>query len=589
MKNINGNDLYQMVRYGASVIDSKRELLNDINIFPVPDGDTGNNLVHTLQTIVRESQVGESFHQTLESISESALIGARGNSGMIFAQFINGLRLASAGKDLVTLKEFAEMANDSVMHTYESLDHPVEGTILTVIKTWAKCLIEIYPVSENVKTFFFKAYANANQALKDTTNQLDVLKSRNVVDSGAMGFILFLEGINMYYNDEVLKETHKETIEFKQDHSQDEVGLYRYCTEGLIKSDVKNEHDILKALKKDGDSLIVAIGQHMFRVHIHTNNPAIVFKKLATFGTIISQKVDDMMMDIDMYKDEHDTVIVTDSIGDIDPVYLLKHHVHVIPMNVVSDGVNYFDKLTLNNDVLFDLIETGHEYPTTATPSISTVKTLFDKLLKNYKHILVITVSSQLSATHQIIQQEIKSRKDEQTKFTLIDSMTNSAAQGLLIMHAVEMLQDNKPVELIEKTLNEEKKQSEILVCLETFKYATMSGRLPKAVGKIGMALGIRPIMAIDQNGKGTAFGFALSQKGITKRIIKHIKKDMEKQGIKRYALVHCLNQEMSDAYENTFTELIGFPPTYITDVSSATAIHSGKGTVAIAYIKNKE
>ncbi len=586
---LNGNDLYQMFKYGATFISRKRKILNDINVFPVPDGDTGNNLAMTLQTIMTESVSKPSFHVTLDSISNAALIGARGNSGIIFAQFINGLRLSSAGDDEVSLERFAMMANDSVEHTYHSLSQPVEGTILTVMKSWANNLLEYYKQATSNRDFFLHAYAKAKIALDETKEQLEVLKKRDVIDSGALGFVTFLEGINSYFNAEQLEQESFEEIIIEHDHSEDDIGLYRYCTEGLVSHNNQKEDEILKALQGYGDSLIVAVGATMFRVHIHTNEPSNVFQVLSGFGHIIAQKVDDMTLDIKMKQTKYDTVIVTDSICDIDQNYLLINDVSVLPINVMIENVNYLDKLTINNTILFGLIDKGIEYPTTATPSSKNVKDLFDKLFGVYQKIVVISVSSKLSATYEVIQAEVKNLQSLGKEIVHIDSLTNSAAEGLLVKHAVELVQQQKSLTEIKEIINDEKARSEILVCLETFKYATMSGRLPKAVGNIGMALGIRPIMAIDKQGKGTAFGFALSQKGITKKIVKHIKRDLQEQGIEKYALVHCENIPLVKTYETLFTDIIGKKPEYIAEVSSATAIHSGKGSVAIAYIKERK
>ena len=586
MEYLTGHDLYQMFNYGTTFVVKKRKKLNDINVFPVPDGDTGNNLVYTMQTISRESKPQESFQATLDSISDSALIGARGNSGVIFAQFVNGLRTASKGKELVSLDEFADMALESVEHTYSSLSNPVEGTMITVIKEWAKGLKETLSAAKNIKDFFLVAYAMAEQALERTKEQLAILKKNNVVDSGAMGFVLFLKGVNSYFNKEQIEEMAYEELEIENTHDFHEEINFRYCTEGLVEYSNQKEEVIQETLKPYGDSLIVVMGAKMFRIHIHTNQPELVFKELREFGKIISQKVDDMIGDISMKYAESDTVIVTDSIADIDQNYLKENNVVVIPLNVNIEGTTYFDKVTLNNEILFDLIENSLEYPTTATPTIKYINDLFSKLLLNYKNILLVAVSSNLSATFNVIKKEVDQLVAKGKNIKIVDTLTNSVAQGLLVKKAVEMLKDGKSIDEIEKVLNEEKEKSEILVCLETFKYAMMSGRLPKAVGKIGMFFGIRPIMSIDDKGKGAAFGFALSQKGITKKIVKHVKKDLENKGIDRYALIHCLNQELLDEYKALFTEMIGKEPEYIAEVSSATAIHSGKGSVAIGYIK---
>jgi len=586
MDQLNGYDLFNMFKYGTTFVVKKRQKLNDINVFPVPDGDTGNNLVFTMQTISRESKAQDSFHETLESISDSALIGARGNSGVIFAQFVNGLRSASKGKNTVDLDEFSDMAEESVNHIYASLSNPVEGTMPTVIKDWANSLKEILKSVSNIKEFFLLAFLIAEKSLENTKQQLAVLKKNNVVDSGAMGFVLFLKGINSYFNNEEIEQTEYEELDISDAHDFLEEVNYRYCTEGLVEYKNQEEQVIMDSLKPFGDSLIVVMGSHMFRIHIHTNTPELVFKELTRFGHIITQKVDDMISDINMKKAKTDTVIVTDSIADIDQEYLKSKAAIVIPLNVNVNNVSYYDKLTINNEILFDLIDKSLEYPTTATPTIKYINDLFSKLLLNYKNILVIAVSSNLSATHNVVKKEVEKLVDKGKNIRIIDTLTNSVAQGLLVQRAIELLEEGKNIDEIEKIINEEKQKSEILVCLETFKYATMSGRLPKAVGKIGMFFGIRPIMSVDKKGKGAAFGFGLSQKAITKKIVKHVKKDLAEKGIERYALIHCLNEPLLNEYIDLFTDLIGKKPKFLANVSSATAIHSGKGSVAIGYIK---
>ena len=586
MKYLNGQDLYQMFNYGTNFVVKKRKQLNDINVFPVPDGDTGNNLVHTMQTISREAKVSDSFHETLESISDSALIGARGNSGIIFAQFVNGLRKASVNKDEVSIDEFTQMALDSVSHVYAALSNPVEGTMLSVIKDWADGLKHILLKVKSIKDYFKQASKKAELSLERTKEQLAVLKKNNVVDSGALGFVLFLEGVNAYFNDETIEEVDYEELELEVSHDFDEDITYRYCTEGLVEYKDLTEEVVKEALKPYGDSLVVVMGSHMFRVHIHTNQPELVFQELRRFGKIITQKVDDMIQDIAFKKSKRDTVIVTDSIADIDKSYLQEHDVAMIPLNITVDDVTYFDKVTINNEILFSMIEAGLEYPTTSTPTIKYINDLFSKLLLHYKHVIMILVAGELSATFRAIKTEADKLIEKGKDIYVIDSYNNSVSQGLLVKKAVDMLEEGKKAKEIVDAIEAMKHKTEILVCLETFKYATMSGRLPKAVGNIGMFFKIRPIMTLGDKGKGSAFGFALSQKGITKKIVKYVEKDLEKHEIEDYALIHCLNPELLAEYRQIFTELIGKPPLYESVVSSATAIHSGKGSVAIGYIR---
>jgi len=588
MEYINGKDLYQMFNYGSYNILKERQYLNEINVFPVPDSDTGNNLASTMQAIKQNSKPNESFHYALDSISESALYGARGNSGVIFAQFCNGLRFASKGKAKVTILEFANMVNESVDFVYQSITNPVEGTMLTVISDWANSLKNIVKIEiGNIKYAFEQAFLIARKSLELTKEKLHILKKHDVVDSGALGFVLFLDGINRYYNEEELDIEEIEQIEVEHIDEHDVDVKFRYCTEGLVMANKSIDQSNLRAdLQSLGDSLIIAKGLNIFRVHIHTDNPEIVYERLEKYGKIISQKVDNMKLDISLKQNDKKTVIVTDSIGDLPIEYINNNNIVVIPINVQIEDVDYFDKLSINNRILFDKIAKYKEYPTTATPSIKHIEDVFLKLMEDYDELLVISVASKLSATYNLFSEAAKKLSNDNKKITVIDTLTNSITEGLLVHKASELLKSGKTVDEIVKAIDEAKQKTKILVCLKTVKYATKSGRLPKVIGAIGNFIGMRPIMSLDKEGNGEAFSIAFSKKGITKKIIKLVKKEMEEHGIERYGLVHCLNPKLLEEYTTIFTNLIGKEPKYITEVSNATAIHSGIGTVAIGYIR---
>lgn len=584
MELINGNDLYQMFNYAAYYIRQERIKLNDINVFPVADGDTGDNLLHTLQTIILESEKTESFSETLYSISNSALIGARGNSGVIFAQFVNGLLTKDMNKEQISIEEFTTLIENSYSHTVSSLSNPQEGTMITVIREWGNILKQNLPTVTSLKDFFQKSLLQIQKVLENTKTMMNILSEKDVVDSGAMGFVLFVKGIASYYNNDEINITKYEEIKIDHHHFDGEV-TYRYCTEGLVKFDSFNYESISKNISDLGDSLIIAQGSERFRVHIHTNSPDLLFKKLKEFGTVETQKIDDMKLEMELKNSEKKRVLVVDSIADIDKTILDNNNVVVIPINISIDGIPYLDKLSISNELLFNELSSYKEYPKTATPSIKYLNDLFSKLLLRFDEVLVLTVSSKLSGTHDVIYEEARKLKEKGKNITVIDTYNNSATEGLLVLKAIELLNNDVPTKEIITTLEDYREKTQILVCLDTFKYATMSGRVPKVVGKIGMFLGMRPIMSLD-NGKGTAYGFSFSKKGITKKIRKLIEKDLTKGEIESFSIVHCMNEELAKSYADEFSKLIGKAPEFITQISSATAIHSGVGSVAIGYIK---
>lgn len=584
MEYINGKDLYQMFNYGTYYITKERKHLNDINVFPVADGDTGNNLLQTFKSILQGSEIEHSFSKALKSISNSVLMGARGNSGIIFAQFVNGLQKASIDADKISLEDFSILVKSSYEHTYASIINPVEGTIITIIKEWGNLLAKFSAVHKSIKKVFESTLISLKKTLTKTKTMMALLAENDVVDSGALGFILFVEGIVSYYNQDKLELLNFEDVKISDKHLYNKTN-YRYCTEGLVKYIDFDENKIRNDLNTYGDSLVIAKGQSRFRVHIHTNTPEKVFEALKFHGHIETQKIGDMQLELNLEKTSKKRVLVTDSIADIPKEYLDQNQIVVIPMNINIDSVSYLDKLSINNSILFRNLDSYLEYPKTSTPSISYVNDLFSKLLVKFDEVIVLTVSKELSGTHNLIKTESDILTTNEKKIYVIDSYNNSATEGLLVKKTLELLNKDVPSLEIVKKIEALRNKTQILVCLETFKYATMSGRLPKMVGKIGMFFKLRPIMSLEK-GKGSAFGIALSKKGITKKILKLVKKDMEKTGIESYSIVHCKNKELAIEYSDLFTKVIGKKPEFITEISSATAIHSGVGSVAIGYIK---
>jgi len=585
MELINGNDLYQMFNYGAYEVVQERIELNNINVFPVADGDTGDNLTQTLRRIVKESEQSDSFHQALREISESALIGARGNSGVIFAQFVNGLQANDFDKDQITIEEFADLVQKSYSHTVASLSNPVEGTMITILREWGDILKRLSQTTKKVRDVFIASFEHIQKVLQNTPKMLNVLSLNKVIDSGAYGFVLFVKGIVSYYNNDPLKSETHEKIEITSSHNHDTDVTYRYCTEGLVKYDTLDKSKLEKELSSLGDSLIIAQGKERFRVHIHTNTPELLFNKLKDYGVIENQKIDDMVLEIQLNNTKKKRVLITDSIADLDKKYIEENNIVVIPVNISMNQMEYLDKLSISNEIIFNQLDTLKEYPKTATPSIKYINDLFSKLLLKFEELIVVTVSHHLSGTHQIIKNEAEKLVKKGKKVFVVDSLNNSASQGLLVQKAVELIHQELPTENIVEQLESYREKTQILVCLSTFKYAMMGGRVPKIIGKVAMFFGIRPIMSLEK-GKGTAYGMSLSQKGITRRIKKLVQKDLDTVGIESYAIVHCMNKKLAEEYTELFTGMIGFAPASVSEISSATAINSGVGSVAVGYIK---
>ncbi|MBH1939589.1 DegV family EDD domain-containing protein [Mobilitalea sibirica] len=594
-KFVDGKVLLQWFYFGFQEVYQNKKYLNAINVFPVADGDTGTNLSITLKAMVEKPIKVNTFSGMLQAISEAGLANARGNSGILFASYVNGIASEGSSYKEVTLEQFSSIAYKAVSYLYQAVEKPIEGTMISVIKDWANYLYQNFQNYDNFKDLFANAYLTAQNSLKMTTSQLEVLKKNKVVDSGADGFVRFLNGINYYY---LAKKEVKSDNEVQDSFnlSNHEQSNYLYCTEFFMDISEKDIVPIRKDLKKIirdkinqlGDSLIITSFQDKVKIHIHTDVPEIVAQSLRPFGTFIEHKVDNMHLQNSIKTRQLSRIgIVTDSIADIPEDYKLKHQIHTLPLGLLIDDSVYLDKSTIKLEQLFHLMKDAESYPTSSQPEPGRVSIFLDNLLETYDYLIFITVSSELSGTYQTIQQEIKKIKDAEKKITLIDSKTNSGAEGLLVKYASNLLNNGLSYEEIAKKVKEQIPKTYIYVCLNTLEYAVRSGRVPNTVGKVGMKLGLRPIMTIDRNGKGAAFGVGFSQKGMTKKIFNLIKSTIARKGIQSYCIVHADNLELAMEYKSELTKMIGKEPEFITEISSVVAIHSGLGCVAVCFTEN--
>jgi len=236
---IDGRNLYYtFIAGGKRVIASQAEL-NRINVFPVNDGDTGTNLATTISSVIELLRPDRNYKVTAGRIAEAALMNARGNSGIIFAQFLYGLSLETESSATVNLRQFAESVQRAVRYVYEAVANPVEGTMLTVIKEWAEYLNASWHKFTDFSLFLTSSLAVLRKSLSETTSKLRILATAKVVDAGAKGFVLFVEGIIDYICSRNVKELMQSKTSapplFIEELIIAETVNFRYCTEAIIK------------------------------------------------------------------------------------------------------------------------------------------------------------------------------------------------------------------------------------------------------------------------------------------------------------------------------------------------------------------
>lgn len=589
LEKMNGENIYYGFVAGAHEVIKQKKELNRINVFPVADGDTGSNLAYTMNTIIQQANIEASPRETMATIAEAALMGARGNSGIIFAQFINGIYMEMEEIEDLTVMSFSSSVNRAVEYAYNSIAEPVEGTMITVMKDWANSL---YSHRENVVDFnelFTSSLEVALQSLIDTPKKLKVLRDAKVVDSGAKGFVHFVEGFLNFIITGEIKANGEMSEDIKLDadeiHFEGDFDLEnRYCTEALIEGENLDIDMIRESLKEFGVSLISAGNKNKMRIHIHTNNPDELFFELKKQGKIIYQKVDDMKRQYESrYSRNSDIALITDSIADLPKELMDKYQVHLLPLNLLIEGTNYLDKLTITPSYFYQLMDELEEYPSSSQPTVGEVEKVLNELSEHYKSILVVTVSKEMSGTYNSFKRAIENLSKRDLKVELVDSKLNSGAQGLVVLKAAEEIAKGKSFNEVVRITRETVENTDIFVSVPTLKYMLKSGRIGKVQAIAANILNLKPVVSIDKDGNGIIIGKAFSTNGNTKKIKELVNDIMRDKSIARYSLVHANASDRVEEYREYYSNLIGKEPEYIMEISPIVAMNAGIGSVAIS------
>ena len=593
-KLISGEEMYGWFSMGLSEVQTNRKYLNSINLFPIADGDTGSNMAMTIKAMVETTTKKLSFSEMIKTFAKAGLANARGNSGILFVSYFNGMASETSDSESISIEEFAEIAHKAVSYMYKAIETPTEGTMITVIREWADFMHQNRLKYDNFLDFFNDAYSVAKQALANTAKQLQIHKKNNQVDAGAQGFVHFLHGINLYYTNEDIEVSKPLLTPLIDDHGSSY--KYRYCTEVYLRLNEKYENKtsdeltemIKTTLNHLGDSLIISVNDKRVRVHTHVNDPQELIKIMKEYGTFIEQKADDMFLQLSIQNNRRAKIgLITDSIADIPDEYKSEYQIVTLPLGMIVEDEVYLDKLTIKPNDVFKLIDDGI-HPSSTQPEPIRVRTLLEDLVDKYDSLIVITVAAKLSGTNSVINKEAQALSKEGYKISVIDSCLNSGAQGLIVKKAAELINQDLTHEAIVEALIDMSKRSKIYVCLNTLDYAVAGGRVPDTVGKIGKLLHMRPIMSLDEEGKGIAFGVGFSQKGMTKKIYKLVSKTLKDKGIMSYSIVHSNNDELASQYIKDLSVMVGKAPEFVSEISSIVAMHSGPGCVAVSFISEK-
>lgn len=309
MEKINGLVLAKMIDLGSKNLAKNAEKINSLNVFPVPDGDTGTNMNLSMSSGAKETaaNVVENIGELGKSFSKGLLMGARGNSGVILSQLFRGMTQHIADKSEIDAKEFAAAIQNGVRIAYKAIIKPVEGTILTVAREAAEAGVKAAENTTSIIEVMDAIYLEAQESLKRTPELLPILKEVGVVDSGGQGLVCVYQGFVAALKGEEIEgldtvETNVVDMQFEDDHDMDFMSpediVYGFCTEFTVRLDKDkkefNEDKFREDMSKFGDSLLVISDSEYVKIHVHTETPGEVFNYGQQYGELIKIKSDNM-------------------------------------------------------------------------------------------------------------------------------------------------------------------------------------------------------------------------------------------------------------------------------------------------------
>ncbi|TDJ47012.1 MAG: DegV family EDD domain-containing protein [Gemmatimonadetes bacterium] len=588
---LDGRRFRKLILAGVRSVSREREELDRINVFPVPDGDTGTNLTLTLRSIadaVRPMK-SRSLAEVAGVAAEASVLGARGNSGMLFSYLLLGFAQSVGEKLRAGSSEVAEAFSVAASRLHEALENPVEGTIVSVVRDMADAGIAGGKAGDgDLVPWLRDLQEAAERSLRRTRELLPALKEAGVVDAGAKGIVVFFEGVLGLIEGRVetgaLQESEPDFrppslyLARESGAGADEG---RYCTQVVIRGELPETPIIRKALTGFGTSTIIIRSGSVAKVHIHSDDPQEIIAILARFGSIESEHIEDTLL---AGTASHHTAVLTDSASDLPREWVERHGVHVIPMQVVVGEDVYRDGIDLQPDELLALMEdAGSRQPKTSQPTPAAFTTAAQGAIDHgAKELLGIFVSSALSGTctsgAKVLQQF------DGVPVEVIDSRSASLGVGLLVIRAIELLEQGYDLTALATELRRVRDQSNVFFTVDTMEHLFRSGRISRTKALLGGMLGVKPILSLTPDGRVVPIGRARGREAVVEAVLDLLDERLKDARQIRFGVAHFGAEAVAEKIAEMLRTRYAPKELLVGPASASLGVHTGPGTWALAY-----
>lgn len=576
----------------ADWVAASREELNRINVFPVPDGDTGTNFSLTLRAVADALRaLGDApLSVTATTAARAAVLGARGNSGMMLAHFLLGFAEGLGREETASANIVAAAVRQGADALETALDEPREGTILTVARDAAIAAERAAADSPDIADFISRLHAEAETALARTPDLLAVLKEAGVVDAGGMGFVRMVEGfMRVIHGDPILPATTPYEGEASVPAAFMDIVSerdFQFCTEVLVRgTPLPPSNDVRAALHQFGGSVVVAVAGDILKIHVHTDTPDAVFTFAERWGHVATRKAEDMRAQHRRLRhvEQRTVAVVVDSSNDLPDAMLDRHRIAVVPLQIMFGNETFRDRIDLKPDEFYRRLRAAKELPTTSQPAPAEFVRAFRAAREEAEEVVGIFVAGALSGTLASAQAAVAAAGIERVH--IVDSRSASLGLGLLALRAAELAEAGWHAGAIATELTRIRSQSGGFLTVDRFENLIRSGRVSKGRAWLGGLLDIKPILEIDTTGRLQPIDKVRGRNQVITRVLEHLDAALTpRPSTLRFGIVHAEAPEMAERLRTALTAAYRPKDVIVGPVTGVLGTHVGLGAWAVFY-----
>ena len=591
---VDGPRLARAVLAASDWVAAGRDEINRINVFPVPDGDTGTNFSLTLRAVADALiALGDApLPETAGTMARAAVLGARGNSGMMLAHFLLGFTDALGHRRIATAPEIAAAIREGADRLYDSLEDPREGTILTVAREAAVAGEAVARTSPDIGEFMRRLLEEGEAALARTPELMQVLKDAGVVDAGGKGFVRMLEGVVRYIEGEPVgtnAAAREEDGAGAAPAAMVEVAAdrdFQYCTELLVRGDrLPSANEVRAAMHSFGGSTVVAVTGDILKIHVHTDTPEAVFSYAARWGRVDSTKAQDMRVQHRRlaHIERRSVAVVTDTSSDLPDQVLDQHRIVMVPLQVVFGESTFRDRVELRPEEFYRRLRVATELPTTSQPAPADFIQAFRDAGQEAEEVVAVLLGSSLSGTFQAAQAAIRAGGLQNVH--LVDSRSASLGVGLLALRGAELGEMGWTGSQVAGELCRVRGQSGMLLTVDRYDNLLRSGRISRSKAWLAGMLDVKPILSLDSEGKVVPVERVRGRENVESRMLALLDQRLKPAPkVVRFGVAHADAPGVAERIRSVLDERYRPRDCLVTLATGVLGTHVGPGAWGIFY-----